>query len=126
MILLIDNYDSFVHNLARHFRRLGHETSVVRNDATTVEEVRQTAPAAIVISPGACSLAEAGDSVDIVRALSVDIPTLGVCLGHQAIAAAFGGTVVRAPDPRHGRTSPIEHAAAGLFAGLPSPLSVCR
>jgi anthranilate synthase/aminodeoxychorismate synthase-like glutamine amidotransferase len=126
MILLVDNYDSFVHNLARYFQRLGHETRVVRNDATTVDEIRRAVPSAIVISPGPCTPAEAGVSVDVVRRLSDDIPILGVCLGHQAIAAALGGRVIRAREPRHGRTSPVEHAGTGLFAGLPTPLSVCR
>jgi anthranilate synthase component II len=125
MILLIDNYDSFVHNLARYLQRLGQETLVVRNDATTVAEVRRLDPAAIVISPGPCTPAEAGCSVEIVQKLG-EIPILGVCLGHQAIAAAFGGRIVRAPEPRHGRTSTINHEGAGLFADLPSPMTVCR
>lgn len=126
MILLIDNYDSFVHNLARYFVRLGAETRVVRNDELDVAEIRRLKPQAIVISPGPCTPAEAGCSVDVVRELHRDVPILGVCLGHQALAAAFGGAVVRAAEPRHGRTSPIEHDGSGLFAGLPSPLTVCR
>jgi anthranilate synthase/aminodeoxychorismate synthase-like glutamine amidotransferase len=126
VILLIDNYDSFVHNLARYFQRLGQETVVLRNDATTVKNVRRMAPAAVVISPGPCTPAEAGCSLELVRELHGEIPILGVCLGHQAIAAALGGRIVRAPDPMHGRTSLVEHESAGLFAGLPSPLSVCR
>jgi anthranilate synthase component II len=126
MILLIDNYDSFVYNLARYLQRLGQETLVVRNDATMVDEVRRLTPAAIVISPGPCTPAEAGCSVEIVKHLGGDIPILGVCLGHQAIAAGLGGRIVRAPEPRHGRTSQIEHTGAGLFAGLPSPMTVCR
>ena len=126
MILLIDNYDSFVHNLARYFERLGQETLVVRNDATTVAEVRRLAPAAIVISPGPCTPAEAGCSVDVVRELQDEAPILGVCLGHQAIATAYGGRIVRAKEPRHGRTSPVDHDATGVFAGLPTPLLACR
>ena len=126
MILLIDNYDSFVHNLARYFQRLGQETLVVRNDATTAHKVRSMAPAAIVISPGPCTPAEAGCSLELVRELHGEIPILGVCLGHQAIAAALGGRIVRASEPMHGRTSLVEHESAGLFAGLPSPLNVCR
>jgi anthranilate synthase/aminodeoxychorismate synthase-like glutamine amidotransferase len=126
MILLIDNYDSFVHNLARYFQRLGQETVVVRNDVTTAAEVRRLAPQAIVISPGPCTPAEAGCSIDVVRELQNDMPILGVCLGHQAIAAALGGRIVRACEPRHGRTSRVEHSARGLFAGVPSPLTVCR
>jgi anthranilate synthase/aminodeoxychorismate synthase-like glutamine amidotransferase len=126
MILLIDNYDSFVHNLARYFQRLGQETIVVRNDAVTVDSVLRLQPAAIVISPGPCTPAEAGCSIDVVRQLHDKIPMLGVCLGHQAIAAAHGGRIVRASEPRHGRTSNVEHAGTDLFAGLPSPLTVCR
>lgn len=126
MILLIDNYDSFVHNLARYFARLGAETRVVRNDGLSVEEIRRLNPRAIVISPGPCTPAEAGCSVAVVRELHRDVPILGVCLGHQALAAALGGAVVRAAEPRHGRTSPIDHDGSGLFAGLPSPLTVCR
>jgi anthranilate synthase/aminodeoxychorismate synthase-like glutamine amidotransferase len=126
MILLIDNYDSFVHNLARYFQRLGQETAVVRNDATTAAEVRRLAPQAIVLSPGPCTPSEAGCSVELVRQLGGDISILGVCLGHQAIAAACGARIVRAPEPRHGRTSVINHDGTGLFAGLPSPLVACR
>jgi anthranilate synthase/aminodeoxychorismate synthase-like glutamine amidotransferase len=126
MILLIDNYDSFVHNLARYFQRLGQETLVVRNDATTVDDIRRLKPAAIVISPGPCTPAEAGCSIELVQKLGCEVPILGVCLGHQAIAAALGGRIVRAPEPRHGRTSQIEHDGAGLFAGLSSPMTVCR
>jgi len=126
MILLIDNYDSFVHNLARYFQRLGQETLVVRNDATTVEHVQRLSPQAIVISPGPCTPAEAGCSIDVVRELQHDVPILGVCLGHQAIAAALGGRIIRACEPRHGRTSRVEHSASGLFTGVPSPLTVCR
>lgn len=126
MILLIDNYDSFVHNLARYFVRLGQETCIVRNDEMGVEEMRELEPAAIVISPGPCTPAEAGCSVEVIRACHESIPILGVCLGHQAIGAAFGGVIARALEPRHGRTSSIEHDGSGLFGGLPSPLTVCR
>ena len=126
MLLLIDNYDSFVHNLARYFRRLGQETLVVRNDAIDATGARKLAPEAIVISPGPCSPNEAGSSLEIVRELTGEVPILGVCLGHQAIAAALGGKVVRAREPMHGRTSAVLHNGLGLFAGLPSPLSACR
>ncbi|RIK84203.1 MAG: aminodeoxychorismate/anthranilate synthase component II [Planctomycetota bacterium] len=126
MLLLLDNYDSFVHNLARHFRRLGQETIVMRNDAVDVAAVRAMRPGAIVISPGPCTPREAGCSVDIVRELGGDVPILGVCLGHQAIAAAFGARIVRAAEPVHGRTSEIRHAGTGLFEQVPSPLAVCR
>jgi anthranilate synthase component 2 len=126
MLLLIDNYDSFVHNLARHFRRLGQETVVVRNDAIDWQGVKAMKPLGIVISPGPCTPAEAGCSVDVVRKLVDDIPILGVCLGHQVIAAALGAKIVRAREPMHGRTSEVRHNGESLFLGLPSPLSVCR
>ncbi|WP_083843035.1 anthranilate synthase component II [Schlesneria paludicola] len=126
MLLLIDNYDSFVYNLARYFVELGCETCVVRNDAIQTDMVRAMAPQAIVISPGPCTPNEAGVSIELIRELSSTIPTLGVCLGHQAIAAALGGNVIRAPEPIHGRTSLIEHTGTSLFANLPSPLRVAR
>ncbi len=126
MILLIDNYDSFVHNLARYFQRLGHETCVLRNDVADVARVKQLAPAAVVLSPGPCTPELAGHSLDVVSQLWEKIPMLGVCLGHQTIAAAFGARVVRAPEPMHGRTSQIAHTASGVFAGLDNPLTVCR
>ncbi|MEX2174866.1 MAG: aminodeoxychorismate/anthranilate synthase component II [Pirellulaceae bacterium] len=126
MIVLIDNYDSFVHNLARYFQRLGQETVVVRNDAIDPAGILQLGPAGIVLSPGPCTPAEAGCSLEVVRQLAERLPILGVCLGHQTIAAAFGGRVVRAREPWHGRASAIEHDASGVFAGLPNPLSVGR
>lgn len=126
MILLIDNYDSFVHNLARYFRRLGTETRVVRNDALDVAVIRELNPQAIVISPGPCTPAEAGCSLDVVREFGGTTPVLGVCLGHQAIGAALGGKIVRAKQPMHGRSSVIQHHRAGLFENLPSPLTVGR
>ncbi|MDC0936837.1 aminodeoxychorismate/anthranilate synthase component II [Pirellulales bacterium] len=126
MILLIDNYDSFVYNLARYFERLGQETCVVRNDQTSPDEVRKLAPAAIVLSPGPCTPNEAGCSLDVACELAEEIPMLGVCLGHQAIAAAMGAEVVRAVEPMHGRTSRIVHDIHPLFAEIPSPLTVCR
>lgn len=126
MILLIDNYDSFVHNLARYLRRLGAETMVVRNDALTVTAIRQLQPQAIVLSPGPCTPTEAGCSLTVVRELGSEIPLLGVCLGHQTIGAALGGQIVRANQPMHGRMSPIRHDQTGLFADLPSPLTVGR
>ena len=107
VLLLLDNYDSFVHNLARYFRRLGQETLVVRNDSPDAAGVRKLAPRAIVISPGPCSPNEAGCSLEIVREFTGKLPILGVCLGHQAIAAALGGRVVRAAEPRHGRASAL-------------------
>ena len=126
MLLLIDNYDSFVYNLARYFVELGCETRVVRNDALSPAEIRQLAPQAIVISPGPCTPNEAGISLELIRQVSDSIPMLGVCLGHQAIAAALGGNIIRAPQPVHGRTSLIEHNGRDLFVDLPSPLRVAR
>jgi anthranilate synthase component II len=126
MILLIDNYDSFVHNLARHFERLGQTTCVVRNDAIDADAVRDLKPAAIVLSPGPCTPREAGASLDVVRQLHGELPILGVCLGHQVIAEALGGTIVRAPSPVHGQSSMIEHREEGLFEGLRSPMRVGR
>ena len=126
MILLIDNYDSFVHNLARYVQRLGEETRVVRNDAVSVAEIRRMKPDAIVLSPGPCTPTEAGCSLEVVRELTGEVPILGVCLGHQTIAAALGGKVVRAKEPVHGRASEVRHGGEGVFAGLPSPLTVGR
>ncbi len=126
MLLLIDNYDSFVFNLARYFERLRQETVVVRNDATDVSAIRAMRPEAIVLSPGPCTPTEAGCSLEIVRELHEETPILGVCLGHQTIAAALGGRVVRAAEPMHGRTSAVFHEGSGVFAGLPSPVAACR
>jgi anthranilate synthase/aminodeoxychorismate synthase-like glutamine amidotransferase len=125
VILLIDNYDSFVHNLARYFVRLGQQTCVVRNDAVSLDDVRRLRPDAIVLSPGPCTPAEAGISLELVRRMHREIPILGVCLGHQAIAAAFGGRVVRG-EPIHGRTSEVFHDGRGVFARLPQPVTACR
>jgi len=126
MILLIDNYDSFVHNLARYVRELGHEAVVLRNDALTLDDVAALAPSHIILSPGPCTPAEAGISTDLVRRFGPAIPVLGVCLGHQCIGAAYGADIVRAGRPRHGRTSPVVHDGSGVFEGLPSPLHVAR
>jgi anthranilate synthase component II len=126
MILLIDNYDSFVHNLARYVTRLGCDAHVVRNDAIDAEGVRKLAPCAVILSPGPCAPQQAGCSLEIVRQLHGEVPMLGICLGHQAIAEALGGRIVRSPEPVHGRSSPIEHDGSRLFAGLPSPLTVGR
>lgn len=126
MILLIDNYDSFVHNLARYFQRLGQVTQVVRNDAITVDEVSELRPSAIVISPGPCDPTSAGISLAVVARLHATFPMLGICLGHQTIGAAFGGEVVRAAEPRHGRTSAVYHDGMGLFQSLPQPFTACR
>src|SRR5918912_2109950 len=126
MILLIDNYDSFVYNLARYVRELGEEPVVRLHDAVTVDEVRAMAPSHVIISPGPCSPAEAGISTDVVRVLGATTPILGVCLGHQCIGAAYGGVIVRAGRPMHGKTSLVRHDGTGIFAGLPSPFRATR
>lgn len=126
MILLIDNYDSFVFNLARYFERLGQETHVIRNDSIDVDGVRKLAPAAVVLSPGPRTPNEAGCCLHVVRELWRDYPMLGVCLGHQTIAAAFGAAITRAPQPMHGRTSEVYHNGSGVYQSIPSPFSVCR
>jgi anthranilate synthase component 2 len=126
MILLIDNYDSFVYNLARYVRELGHEPEVVRHDAVTLDDVARLAPSHIVISPGPCSPAEAGISTDVVRRFGPHVPILGVCLGHQCIGAAYGGEIVRAARPMHGKTSLVHHDGTGVLAGLPSPFQATR
>ncbi len=126
MILIIDNYDSFVHNLARYVRLEGRETRVVRNDRIDAAAVRRLAPSHVVISPGPRSPAEAGASCSIVSALAGSVPILGVCLGHQCIGAAYGAPIRRAHRPVHGMSSEIVHSGSGIFAGLPSPMQVGR
>jgi len=126
MILLIDNYDSFVYNLARYLAELGCATHVVRNDDVTIAEVERLSPQAIVISPGPCTPREAGISLELIRAVGPRIPILGVCLGHQALAAALGAKIIRAPEPVHGRTSLVQHHGQRLFVGLPNPLPAMR
>lgn len=125
-ILMIDNYDSFTYNLVQYLGELGAEVTVYRNDAIEVGDIAALDPAGIVLSPGPCSPAEAGISVDTVRAYAGRIPLLGVCLGHQAIAAAYGGRVVRAPEVMHGKTSEILHDGSGVFSGLPNPFEATR
>lgn len=126
MIVVIDNYDSFVFNIARYLRELGTDVTVVRNDAVDVEGLAAMRPSAVVLSPGPCTPREAGISCDVVRALSGRVPILGICLGHQCIGEVFGGRVVRAKVPMHGRAAPALHEGEGLFAGLPQPLAVGR
>ena len=126
MILLVDNYDSFVHNLARYLRELGEEVAVRRNDAVDVATARRLSPSHLVISPGPCTPAEAGMSCRLVETLAPEVPVLGVCLGHQCIGAVYGGRVVRAHHPMHGKLSPVRHGGGGLFAGLPDPFSATR
>jgi anthranilate synthase/aminodeoxychorismate synthase-like glutamine amidotransferase len=126
MILVLDNRDSFVHNLARYVRELGEEAVVRRSDEMELGEVEQLAPSHIVISPGPCTPAEAGISTEVVRRFGATTPILGVCLGHQCIGAAFGGAIVRAGRPMHGKTSLVAHDGTSVFAGLPSPIRVAR
>lgn len=126
MILLIDNYDSFVHNLARHVGMLGYERMVVRNDAVDLDLIALNPPEAIILSPGPCTPHEAGQSNEIIRRFGGRIPILGVCLGHQCIGEVYGGQVIRAPEPVHGRASLIEHNADGIFMGLPNPMKAGR
>jgi anthranilate synthase/aminodeoxychorismate synthase-like glutamine amidotransferase len=126
MILIIDNYDSFVYNLARYIRELGGEAVVRRNDALTLDDVADLAPSHIIISPGPCTPLEAGISTDVVGRFGPTIPILGVCLGHQCIGAAYGADIVRAGRPMHGRTSLVAHDGSSIFEGLPSPLRVAR
>ena len=126
MILLIDNYDSFVYNLARYVRELGQATEVRRHDAVTCEEIYALAPTHIIISPGPCTPAEAGASTDVVRRLGADTPILGVCLGHQCIGAAYGAQIVRAKYPMHGKISRISHDGTGIFTAIPNPFIATR
>jgi anthranilate synthase/aminodeoxychorismate synthase-like glutamine amidotransferase len=125
-LLLIDNYDSFTYNLVQAFMVLGAEVSVHRNDALTVTQARELQPTHLCISPGPGTPQQAGVSIGMIRAFAGEIPVLGVCLGHQSIAEAFGGRVVRAPRLMHGKTSPIEHDGRGVYAGIPSPCEVGR
>ncbi len=126
MITVIDNYDSFTYNLVQHLGTLGAELDVVRNDMITVEALAARRPQAIVISPGPCTPKEAGISVDVIRTLGGRIPILGVCLGHQCIGEAFGGQVIRAPVPVHGKTSMIHHDGRTIYEGLPIPFEATR
>ncbi|HEU5016289.1 MAG TPA: aminodeoxychorismate/anthranilate synthase component II [Roseiflexaceae bacterium] len=126
MILLLDNYDSFTYNLYQYLCELGAEVLVKRNDDLTVGDVAALAPEKIVISPGPCTPNEAGISVALIRELGADVPILGVCLGHQAIGAAYGGAVVRAPVVMHGKLSNIHHDGQGVFDGLPDPFPATR
>jgi anthranilate synthase component 2 len=126
MILLLDNYDSFTYNLFQYLSELGAEVVVKRNDEVSVGGVAAMAPERIVVSPGPCTPNEAGISVPLIRELGGQIPILGVCLGHQSIGAAYGGTVVRAPKVMHGKISAIHHADKGVFAGLPRPFPATR
>ena len=125
-VLLIDNYDSFVFNLARYIQELGFPAIVLRNNEVTVASALGLDPRAIVLSPGPCGPPEAGICVELVKACPRNIPMLGVCLGHQCIAAAFGASIVRAPEPVHGRPSMIQHDGSGIWQGMPQPLQATR
>jgi len=126
VILLLDNYDSFTYNLAQYLGELGCQVEVHRNDRISVEQIAKRKPERIVISPGPCTPQEAGICVDLVQKLAGKIPILGVCLGHQAIGAAFGGKIIRAPKLFHGKTSQIRHDGSGVFRGLPNPFTATR
>jgi len=126
MILLLDNYDSFTYNLAQYLGELGCSLEVHRNDKISVEQIRKKKPERIVISPGPCTPHEAGISVELIVQLAGAVPILGVCLGHQAIGAAFGGKIIRAPKLFHGKTSQIKHDGLGIFRGLPNPFTATR
>jgi anthranilate synthase/aminodeoxychorismate synthase-like glutamine amidotransferase len=126
MVFVLDNYDSFTYNLVQYLGELGAEVEVRRNDQVTVTDVEVTHPECILISPGPCTPNEAGISVELIRHFAGEVPILGVCLGHQAIGAAFGGEVVRAPKLMHGKTSEVQHDGKTIFRGLSSPLTATR
>jgi anthranilate synthase/aminodeoxychorismate synthase-like glutamine amidotransferase len=126
VILLLDNYDSFTYNLAQYLGELGCQVEVHRNDRISVEQIAQRKPERIVVSPGPCTPQEAGICVELIQKLAGKIPILGVCLGHQAIGAAFGGKIIRAPKLFHGKTSQIRHDGSGVFRGLPNPFTATR
>jgi len=125
-LLMVDNYDSFTYNLVQYLGELGAAVDVRRNDAVTLDEIAAARPDAVVISPGPCTPREAGVSVPLIQRFAGEIPILGVCLGHQAIGAAFGAAIVRAPRIMHGKTSPIHHDGRGVFARLPDPFDATR
>jgi anthranilate synthase component 2 len=126
MLLVVDNYDSFVFNLVHYVEQLGARTKVIRNDDLTVEEALALKPQAVLLSPGPCTPAEAGICVDLLKTAPPNLPIFGVCLGHQAIGEAFGGRVISAKEIRHGKTSQITHDGTGIFEGLPSPFTATR
>jgi anthranilate synthase/aminodeoxychorismate synthase-like glutamine amidotransferase len=126
MLLMIDNYDSFTYNLVQYFGELGEDVRVYRNDKITIEQIEDLKPARIVISPGPCTPREAGVSVDTIRHFGGRLPLLGVCLGHQSLAAAFGGEVIRAERLMHGKTSMVSHDTRTIFANLPNPFEATR
>jgi anthranilate synthase/aminodeoxychorismate synthase-like glutamine amidotransferase len=126
MLLIIDNYGSFTYNLVQYFGELGAEMKIFRNDQITVDEIRALRPSRLCISPGPCYPSEAGISCEVIRTFGASLPTLGVCLGHQAIGEVYGGEVVRAPRLMHGKTSMMHHDGRGVFAGLPNPFEATR
>lgn len=126
MLLMIDNYDSFTYNIVQYFGELGQHVEVFRNDQITIEEIEALNPEYLVISPGPCTPAEAGISVAAIKYFAGKIPIMGVCLGHQSIGQAFGGTVIRAKEVMHGKTSPVYHQNVGMFANLPNPVTTTR
>ncbi|MEM8935302.1 MAG: aminodeoxychorismate/anthranilate synthase component II [Pseudomonadota bacterium] len=126
MILVVDNYDSFVHNLSRYIREAGGETTIIRNDEMSVDDCLALGPRAVVLSPGPKKPTDAGICLDLLHGLPASMPVLGVCLGHQCLVEAFGGRTVKALEPLHGEASAIRHSGAGVFEGLSSPLPVGR
>jgi anthranilate synthase/aminodeoxychorismate synthase-like glutamine amidotransferase len=126
MVFVLDNYDSFTYNLVQYLGELGSEVVVRRNDQITVDEVKELRPERVLLSPGPCTPHEAGISMELVRRFAGKVPILGVCLGHQAIGAAFGGEIVRAPKLMHGKTSEVQHDGKTVFRGLPSPMIATR
>ncbi|MDP1653473.1 MAG: aminodeoxychorismate/anthranilate synthase component II [Rhodocyclaceae bacterium] len=126
MLLMIDNYDSFTYNLVQYFGELGQDVRVFRNDAITLKEIAAMKPDYLVISPGPCSPKEAGISVDAIKEFAGKLPILGVCLGHQSIGYAFGGEIIHAQKPMHGKLSPVHHTNTGVFANLPNPFTATR
>jgi anthranilate synthase/aminodeoxychorismate synthase-like glutamine amidotransferase len=126
MVFVLDNYDSFTYNLVQYLGEMGEQVEVRRNDQITVRELERLQPKQIVISPGPCTPQEAGISIELIRHFAGKVPILGVCLGHQAIGAAFGGNIIRARKLMHGKTSPITHSGKGVFHGLESPLTATR
>jgi len=126
MVFVLDNYDSFTYNLVQYLGELGEEVVVRRNDQVSIDEVEALHPARIVLSPGPCTPQEAGISIELIRHFTGKLPILGVCLGHQAIGAAFGGNIVRARNLMHGKTSQVEHDGRTIFRGVPSPITCTR